>query len=690
MYEIRPESIKTFIEDTSIKLPRFQRKQTWDAKRNFELCISVFKEFPMGVCILNIEQDRGRTTKWLLDGRQRRNALTKMWEDPENIYEWAKKWCSFKANAQSHEVEERFRSKISDYLEDEELDLQDAPEPIDESQTENGSEDDGEPEASIPASDSPGTLETIDLSKHGLDFLLEILLLIHNKTTKHSGFTRPFDFTRVISNLPYEQITNGRSSLSSRKLKTFINEYRSVAIDDNLDFEDPVTFQDFMKRRFDLSVEDGNKLNIVISSNWDKILDRFRILDRIQELIMQSKIGLIEVKEISATDAQKIFNIINSKGTKLNAVEVLSAKPSWNQVITNPTAAQTQAKNDLYSRIEIKYDGVVKWDLPATILSRLDGFETFIQLSKDSTSGLDKQLTQGFKLLSGNFEMGVRKEDVDRLGKNATLNWQRDFEQVVADLNLMTKLILGIEYFKYFKSWRASITEILSDAIALNFVLLCYEDWSRKGKPIGSDTKAKQFQKNAVVLIDQLVYEYVTRQWRGSSDSKIAGNIAAFPTQPSVIEPVLKDKWLSLLTEIFDSNAIASVKITQKTMTPILYHFYCLMKLQGPTTDYGIEVDHILPQALFNASTIPEKIHLQHNLFNLGLLPKNENVSKGANRLRFIEEQWLKDQIVKYEFINEIDFDKYSDLNNWPDLKSERSEIFFEAFGSKRDSTLTN
>ena len=47
MYEIRPETVKTFITDRNIKLPRFQGKQTWDEKKNFQLCISLFKEYPI-------------------------------------------------------------------------------------------------------------------------------------------------------------------------------------------------------------------------------------------------------------------------------------------------------------------------------------------------------------------------------------------------------------------------------------------------------------------------------------------------------------------------------------------------------------------------------------------------------------------------------------------------------------------
>lgn len=56
-YEIRSESLKTFVEDESIKLPRFQRKSTWNEKSNFELCISIFSGYPIGVCVLENNED---------------------------------------------------------------------------------------------------------------------------------------------------------------------------------------------------------------------------------------------------------------------------------------------------------------------------------------------------------------------------------------------------------------------------------------------------------------------------------------------------------------------------------------------------------------------------------------------------------------------------------------------------------
>lgn len=58
MYEIRPETVKSFITDRNVRLPRFQRKQTWDPKKNFQLCISLFKEYPIGVCILSVDESK--------------------------------------------------------------------------------------------------------------------------------------------------------------------------------------------------------------------------------------------------------------------------------------------------------------------------------------------------------------------------------------------------------------------------------------------------------------------------------------------------------------------------------------------------------------------------------------------------------------------------------------------------------
>ncbi|MFA7123438.1 MAG: DUF262 domain-containing protein [Candidatus Delongbacteria bacterium] len=688
MYEIRPESVKTFVEDTSIKLPRFQRKQTWDDKKNFELCISVFKGYPMGVCILNIERDsKGKTSKWLLDGRQRRNALMKIWEDPENIYIWAKKWISLKNNDQISDVEEKFWMKINDYLEEDELNNDDS----NGQENEDNDKIEDDTIQNLDTSDDVNVAEDTNFHKADLELLIEIIKLVHNKTNKYSGFTRPFDFTKIINNLPYESSYNdGSKYLNSRKLMSFISEYASFCRDENLDEIDQESFKSFFTQRFQLGKEDIVKLSSKINLNWSHILKRMDLIEKIRSLLISAKIGLIEVKDIQLTDSQKIFNIINSKGTKLNAVEILSAKPSWNIRIENPTIDQQRTTNEIYSKIQIKSEDVVKWDISASLMLRLTNANTFFMTFSDTKTDFEKQITLGFKMLSGIFQRGVKKENIDDLGKNKNINWNTEIDGIINDINLLTRLILSFDYFKYFKSWQGSIINILSDSISLNFLLVMYEDWKRKGKPIGNDKRSKAFQKNSFILIDKLVYEYVTKQWRGSSDAKISQNIKAIDTEDDLFSSISKSKWAELINGILDSNLIEDEKISQGLMTPLLYHFYCTRSIQGPDTDCSIEVDHIVPQSIFKSSTLNDKDTIQHNLYNLALLPKNENCSKSNKRLVEINNQWLKDQILKYEFIEESEFQKFSDLINLDELKDKRSKFFKEDFISDRERILIN
>ena len=191
MYEIRPETAKTFITDRSISLPRFQRKQTWDEKKNFQLCISVFKGYPMGVCIINTEKDGSKTKKYLLDGRQRRNALSQMYENPEVIGLWAKKFLRFKSGIETDELTDLFEEKINLYLEADD-DLYSVEEPV----VDTDSDEIEETEEDLDE-------EVSGVGEGGLKLLLQILLLTYKKTKHATGFTAPFDFVKLFTALPF-------------------------------------------------------------------------------------------------------------------------------------------------------------------------------------------------------------------------------------------------------------------------------------------------------------------------------------------------------------------------------------------------------------------------------------------------------------------------------------------------------
>ena len=81
---------------------------------------------------------------------------------------------------------------------------------------------------------------------------------------------------------------------------------------------------------------------------------------------------------------------------------------------------------------------------------------------------------------------------------------------------------------------------------------------------------------------------------------------------------------------------------------------------------------------------------LKESLINFALLPKKDNIKKGSRALNEITDSWLKQQIIKFEEIEERDFDLFSDITNIAKLQHHRQALFLEAFDSKRNSVLSN
>lgn len=694
MYEVRPEIAKTFITDRSIILPRFQRKQTWDEKKNFLLCISVFKGYPMGVCIINTEKEAGKTKRILLDGRQRRNALIQMYENPEVIGIWAKKYLGFKQSIDQYELSDLFYDKINTYLEEDEEDANDV---VDVS-------DDEQEDVYDDSDDELTNMTNLEGGNGGLKLLLDVIVLTYKKTKHATGFTAPFDFTKLMKQLPYiDQDETNDYIVNGKKVKSFIAEYRNDCDNNDLDYEgNSDYFADYLLHRAVCKDKVSEvKVKLTVKNNWDDIIARFDIVDKLDDIMSQCKIGLIEVSGFKPADAQKIFNIINSEGVKLTAVEILSAKTYWNKKILNPTGDMLGYARELYSNMGIRINDVYRWDIPATLLARLGDNVIFKSLSWDSINKkaeFEKKLTLGFKLMSGIFEKGIKKEDIDDMGKNTEIDWDVQSEQIITSIKNVIKLIEEVSYFKFLKSWRTSIMELTSDAIALDFLLILYFDWKRKECPIGSSTKTRQFQKNCFILWDQLIYEYVRKQWRGSSDSLIASNIKALDSMPDVFEPVTREKWIALLNEILEKNTVNDANVSISLMKPILYHMYCISNIAGPGLECTIDVDHIIPQSCFKASTIPGKEVIQDNLYNLGLLPKRDNISKSNKKLNQIlgEDSWLISQIEKYEFITVDRFEEFSAIGNYKKLFEFKKKKYDDVFGTEggafslRDTILFN
>jgi len=698
LYEIRPESVKTFIEDPRIKLPRFQRKQTWDEKKNFKLCISLFNKYPIGVSVIDHSQSGTGNVKYLLDGRQRRNALKLMIEDPEKIYDWAKKFIGFKTNDSEDEVQTQFWSAIYEHLEMEELD--------EKNSFQQYQEDDSEPNE---GSNENLYDSTLDVNYHSINPsiqkpshfnnlmpLCRIIKSIHKRNNTGSGFTRPFNFCKFINHLPYVDNSNGSNFISSRKLKIFIKDFLTYIQTENL--SDGTTWSEehfiaFLTSRY--TIDDVNRVPLenMIAQTWETLSQNIQIVYDIENLFIESVIGIIELKHSKASDSQNIFKLINSEGTQLTAEEILSAKPSWNKKIDNPSNRLVSEVTNLYNTMGIKLESndIVRWDFPATLLGRLDCVEfIFKKLSYDTLGGdFNKKITLGFKLLSGIYQGKITKDEVSKLATRNQQLWEQDLDTIIFDLNNMGKILLGHPFFKFFNSWKKSLMEITSNSVALNFALLTYLDWDKKGKPLGGTAvTTTQFQKNSIILFDKLIFEYVNKQWRGSSDSKIAENILSIKSLPHpLLVAVEESRWISLIEEIIDQNTINGNTYNYNLLEPILFHYYCLDSVAGPNHPVveKIDIDHIIPQAVFDAST---KGELKDNLFNLALLPAGENKSKGKKKLQDIHDTWLIQQIEKYENIKQQDFVKYSDLSHLDDLKETRKQKFIEVFSEKRNQII--
>ncbi len=688
-YDISSRSIQDFLDD-NIKLPRFQRKQTWDDKKNFALCISIFKQFPIGVCIFNTEEKGGRTTRWLLDGRQRRNALRLLREDPENVYVWAKKFIGFKPTDQLADLTNRFWDEVNKFLEvDEDAEekknkTEEDPDSVEEHL--DLSQYDLDDESDVSAVQEP----EVEYENHpyGLDLLLKLITLTHNKTKKKSGFTKPFDFSAVVKRLPYFNEITGE--LSSRDLKeVFLPAYKTYCKRQNLDWDEEESLFDYMTKSFEVTNE--AKLKSLIHVNWDFIKERITILDDIEDLLRNSKIGYVEGKNLNLTESKKIFTLLNTQGDPLKYVEILSAKAKWNKKI-EVTNEETQNlikrlyREQLKTDIEKSDSPYVKWDLPAVFLKKLNDDLVFPHFTFDpnTPTAYDKALTLGFRCLAGLYVDGVNNDFVDKFGDDPLSS----YEDTINNIKRMLETLKKFQYFKYFLTWKSNLMTLTSDYVAMDFIILAYRDFMKNGQPI-SGIPAKQFQKRCFILWDKLIYEYFTGVWRSSSDARIHNNIVNLEDSP---KPLEDSKWLSVLDEIFTKNMINGKKIkSHNDFKVLLYHMYCLMSMESPSGD-KIDIDHIIPQAKFDASMIEDKEPVKHNLLNLGILSKDDNVKKSNFTLNQVTENWMKDQIAKYEFIpnDRETFEFFSDISNYQQLFDLRRPIIEKAFTTMRNNLLNN
>lgn len=663
-YIIEPISIFSFVTDPSIKLPRFQRKATWKKEQNFELAISIFQDYPVGVVIVNKEKDES----WLLDGRQRRTALIEMRENPIILYDWAKKYIGFKSSEDPSELRKNYWGKVDKYLQKEDTNEIDSSAGIYEGEEELEDSFDSEKQ------------------KEGLQTLLDLILMVHQIKNGASRWERDFNFTEYFYKIEY---VNQRedNKINPVKLRKFLLDFKE-------DLKNkPVTKENFTEYYLDkFAIRDNQETKFIeeINHKWNDISFAIETISKSEKIFIDARIGLIKLTNVSPLDAQNIFSRINRGGTLLKAEELLSAKPFWNVKVNNANTKLKDIVKTMYERIgvEIPKD-IYRWDIAATLLQRINDKGLLFDSYKGSVENgkVDiEQITLGFKLISSVFERGMSGKHVNNLEKNTNINWETSIDYLIEDIDKICEILMKDSFFEFFQSWKKPLAKLMGNAIVLEFITIVLEDWKNLGKPTVSSNAYNRFKQHARILFDRLVYEYSTKMWRGSGDSKMAADINNWTER---IKPVSQDTWLEFISAACDGK-YKGENVTQQILTPVLYYYYILTNrspINALNTQF--EVDHLYPQEKFKDNCMVD-ISNKDCLCNLSLLPKKENISKNNKALREIVDPWLIQQIATYADIQQCDFEKYSDLSNINDMKEHRKSLYEKAFKENRDSILSN
>jgi len=672
-YSIVEKSANDFIGSSSsiIKLPRFQRKQTWKAADNFKLCISVFKGYPIGVVIINeVEQEQ-----WLLDGRQRRNALKLMKENPIEVYEWAKAFIKFKNTSSEDDVRNKFWSKIDIYLQTEMVKDKDSNNNDDSEYDENDIE-----ESSFNAQQQYASLST----------LLELILLNHsgNKNIANK-FDYMFKFNGSIpeSDLKYVIPVNGNYKIDPVKLQRKLQEIISES-DSSNSIPTKDEFIKYFLGEYRLTKDNKEKFKNYVTQNWSYYKNCLDIIKRSQYVIERATVGVIRLVKASTLDAQNIFSLVNDGGTKLTAEELLSARPFWNRVVANPSEEVKEWVGKLYKELKIDVpEEIYRWDLGATLLLRLDKNHIVFQKLELNEDNFKNLMSLGFKLLSAIYEKGISTNHVINLEKNTTIDWNVGIDKLIQKLNMVIDIISRAEFFKFLHSWKKSIMELITNAAAQEFLVLLYMKWVDMKEPAIGMANAKKLQRYAVILFDRLMYEYCTKVWKGSSDSKFARDLKNIDSSLTAIP---EQQWMIVIKEF--ANGTYNGDIVSFEIMKSLVYYYCALRefiptYEGDNTCY--EVDHLIAQNIIKKAESHIDVRLKDSFINLSPLPKNDNCKKNDKPLNKIDDPFIKDRIKCLADFEEKDFETFSDACNIEELKNKRLPLYIEAFSKKREKWLT-
>ncbi|MBR3362047.1 MAG: DUF262 domain-containing protein [Lachnospiraceae bacterium] len=716
MFQIEPKTLRDYVTDESIKMPRFQRSEVWKEKQKFDLMLSICKQYPIGSVILccEVNENNGITEKWLIDGRQRYSTIQQILLSPDLLWNWAKKALKISDKTSEEEICERFIDYLEVYTNYDKTEHEDDPEvirEIDESSVLSDVDEEAEVDESddMEAEDSDQTNNEYDTENKGLSIttkrLLDLLLFCkRNKRAKNYGLTQVFNFEKYIkkdAKFSRNFIMAGDTSnrLSGHKTRVFVNLYKDNCKSQKIDYRDKENFLNYIDDEYEFkNAKTRDKYKNTILCNWETLqLEAIGFYEWAEGLLSNSYIGVISVSNASAADEQKIFSLINSNGTPLNAAQILSAKPAWNEPIYNLDQSRRDSIKQVYKYLhndDVDLEKCVKWDLPACLFNEVNNGDILFPFSlyKSDESKIGKAITLGFKILSGLYLGKVTKDAYDELGNNKNMN-NSDFSDFVITLNEMLTKMGGMTYFQTLSSWKLTLSSLIGENATVFFMLAAYYMYMESGRANAGTSAYRIFEKNVFIVLDNIIVEYINSGWKGSSDSLLASklkNIKSTYKSSELLKAYPTDDWLKVLDEIMDQGTIAGKDIKFDLIKPLVAHYYCIKaKRCSVTYNYTAEFDHIIPQKAFSSSGLDRKEVKRDSIYNIGLLPKGTNASKNDRTLNEISGNTaIVNAVIDYEEIEEKKFGEFSSVLKWEQLKKYRGKKIKEAFKINREEFL--
>lgn len=683
-YNISQRSVIEFINDSEIKLPRFQRKSTWKPGQSFELIISMAKEYPMGVVVINREQGNS----WLLDGRQRLSALKDFRNDPDRMYEAAKSYLKFTDRTTDEELKELFWKRVESYL------INISPETPDtdaesydtESQEQDNVNNDNAYESGIDR----------ERQQEGLKTLLDVIRIAHvrqkcdrTSSRKYGSWERLFKLDEYLTNLPY-QLKKEQYIINPVQLRKYLLELGTEADEKRI----PLS-QEYFIDKVDEMIKEGKEQDFkdYINHHWQEMANVIGIIVRSEKIFRNATIGVIMIQNVTPLDAQNRFTKINKGGSPLTTEELNSAKPFCNEVIGGYSPEVEDLVRKLYARLNVSTEGkVVKWDLAATLMHRIKDyniiFEKYDPNSTSSSSKLDSfpEIGTGFKLISSYFTQGISKVKINSLETCKEIIWPQTIDSFVVDFNCMCNVLKEDPLFSRLILWKRPLIKLIGESASYEFSSIMLAEWKRLGEPQVSGAQRKTFHRKARILFDTLVYEYATGFWKGTGDAKMSSHVKS---PESRFTPIPQEMWNLLIDGLCTTGQFNGSPVSKSNVEPLVYYQFVLREIQHPLDSTQYEIDHTIPKALIkNHPSAPE--WFMDSLVNLSILPNIDNNSKKDRRLSDIKGTPVGNVVSKFIGIEETDFDKYSDLANLNSFIESRKELLKNTFGAKRQSLLDN